>query len=236
MDRIRMTVRRTSPSEAMVWSAGREWWQRYAVGAAEYLSWEADAHRVQEWAVLRMPDMLFTPEYARALLKADRVFCADHFVGGCWDAAGARRIVDEVESRDMRQDRLVGQRDRRLEYTVVIEEAVLRKVVGDHSVMRGQLESLVDVAGWRSVRLRVVAEKTTAPVDTDGGFAILEFPDPSTAGPMLFAHYPGGVVGEHEPRVVAQAQRRFDAVLAAALPEHDSVEFIAQLMDELYPK
>jgi len=42
-------------------------------------------------------------------------------------------------------------------------------------------------------------------------------------------------VAEFEPRVVAQAQRRFDAVLAAALPEPDSAQFIEQLATELYP-
>jgi len=38
----------------------------------------------------RIPDLLYTPEYTAALFRADRVFCADHFVGGRWDDAGAR--------------------------------------------------------------------------------------------------------------------------------------------------
>lgn len=232
----RMTVRRTSPSDAVVWSSNHLWWQRYAVGAAEYMSWEADARRVQEWAMVRMPDILWTPEYTRGLLRADRVFCADHFVGGRWDEASARRIGDEIESRRVRHQRLVGRTDQPRTYTVVIEEAVLRRVVGDRSVMRGQLAVLLDAAGYQLATLRVVPEKNCAQAGTDGGFAILEFPDPAMYAPMLFAHYPGGVVKEDEPRVVAQAQRRFDAVLATALPEEDSAEFIGQLMDELYPE
>jgi hypothetical protein len=220
----------------VVWSSKHLWWQRFAVGAAEYLSWEADAYRVREWATLRMPDILWTPEYTRALLHADRVFCAEHFVGGRWDAAGTRRIGDEIESRQVRHKRLIGQTDRPMTYTVVIEEAVLRRVVGGPSVMREQLTVLLDAAGYRLVTLRAVPEKNCAQAGTDGGFAILEFPDPSTHAPTLFAHYPGGVVKEDEPRVVAQAQRRFDAVLATALPAEDSAEFVGQLMDELYPR
>jgi Domain of unknown function (DUF5753) len=232
----RSTLRRTSPSDNIVWSAGEPWWQRYAVGAAEYLAWEADAHRILEWAVLRIPDLLYTPEYTRALFQADRVFCGDHFVGGRWDDAGARRIADEIESRQHRQDRLRGQRDRPVDYTVVIEEAVLRKVVGDRSIMRTQLDELLDFAGATAVTLRVLPERASAQVDTDGGMTILEFPDPRMASPMVFARYPGGVVAEVEPRVVTQAQRRFDAVLAAALPEPDSTQFIEQLTTELYPE
>jgi hypothetical protein len=226
---------RTSPSDTIVWSAGQPWWQRYAVGAAEYLSWEADAHRIQEWAVLRIPDLLYTPDYTRALFHADRVFCADHFVGGRWDDAGARRIADEIQSRHQRQARLGGQPDRPMDYTVVIEEAALRKVVGDRSIMRTQLDDLVDFAGTTAVTLRVLPETASPQVDTDGGMTILEFPDPRTAASMVFAHYPGGVLAEYEPRVVAQAQRRFDAVLAAALPEPDTTQFIEQLATELYP-
>ena len=158
-----------------------------------------------------------------SLFRADRVFCADHFVGGRWDNAGARRIADEIQSRQQRQARLSGQPDRPVDYTVVVEEAALRKVVGDHSIMRAQLHELPDFAGATAVTLRVLPETASAQIDTDGGMTILEFPDPRTNSPMMFAHYPGGVVAEYEPRVVAKAQRRFDAVLATALPELDAL-------------
>jgi hypothetical protein len=169
------------------------------------------------------------------LFHADRVFCADHFVGGRWDDAGARRIADEIQSRQQRQDRLGGRPDRPVDYTVVIEEAALRRVVGDRLTMRAQLFELLDFAGTTAVTLQVVPERVSPQVDTNGGMTILEFPDPRKACPMVFARYPGGVVAEFEPGVVAQAQRRFDAVLAAALPEPDSAQFIEQLAIELCP-
>jgi len=43
-----------------------------------------------------------------------------------------------------------------VDYTVVIEEAALRRVVGDRSVMRAQLFELLDFAGATAVTLRVV--------------------------------------------------------------------------------
>lgn len=229
------TVRRGSPSDVIVWSASSPWWSRYAVGNADYLSWEADAHRVYEWAVLRIPDMLHTPEYTQALLRADLVFRANHLVGGHLDYAGARRISDEVESREQRLQRLSGRPGRTLEYTAVVEEAALRRVVGNHAIMRAQLEYLVDLAGWQAVTLRLVPEQACAFPDTDGGFALLEFPDPTQHTPMMFAHYPGGVVCEADPRVIERARHRWDAVLNAALPEADSTEVIDQLAKQLYP-
>jgi uncharacterized protein DUF5753 len=232
----RTTVRQGSPSDHLVWSSGSPWWQRYAVANAEYLSWEADAHHVQEWAVLRIPDLLCTSDYTRALLCTDAVFRAQHLVGGTLDHAGQRRLQDEIDSRRDRLDRVTGcQRDRPInEYTAIVEEAALRKVVGDSSIMRDQLLALVEYCGWSCVTVQVIPEKVCAQADTDGGFTLLEFPNPLQA-PLMFAHYPGGVVVECEPSVVKQARRRFEAVRSAALPKADSTELIQQLADQLYP-
>lgn len=228
-----VTVRRSSPSDTIVWSSERPWWQRYDVANAEYLSWEADAHRVHEWAALRVPDLLHTPQYTRALLLGDRAFRAEHMVGGELDDAGARRVRDEIGSREERQGRLRAQASRPLEYRCVIEEAALRRVVGRRETMHEQVIELLGFAGCRSVTLRVVPEKARAQPDTDGGFALLEFPDPALA-PLMFAHYPGGVVCESDPRVIERARQRLDAVLALALPEPDSIEFLQQVADQLY--
>lgn len=229
-----MIVRRSSPSDTIVWSSGRPWWRLYDVANAEYLSWEADARRVYEWATLRVPDLLYTPGYTRALLLGDRVFRTDHMLGGELDDAGARRVRDEIDSRQARQRRLEASPDRPLDYTCVIEEAALRRVVGSQQVMSEQMNALLDFANFEAVTLRVVPEKARAQAGTDGGFAVLEFPDPTDQSPLLFAHYPGGVVCESDGRVTDRARQRFAAVSAVALPASDSVEFIDQLAGQLY--
>lgn len=228
-------IRWSSPSDNIVWSSGRPSWHRYQVDNQEYISCEADAHIAREWAVLRVPDMLQTPDYTRSLYRTDRVFCGHHLIGTRIDHAGTRRIADEIESREERLTRLGPSTNHPLEYVTVIEEAVLRKVVGDHKIMRDQLLMLVDCAGWSAVTLRVLPEKASAQTGTDGGFWILEFHDPLEK-PKLLAHYPGGVVEEQEHRFVEQATQRFNALLAAALPIADSIEFIEQLADQLYPE
>jgi hypothetical protein len=227
------SIRKGSPSDQIIWSSSRPWWQRYDIERAEYLSWEADAHRVAEWAVLRIPDLLYTPDYTRALLMSDRVFCAQHMVGGRLDNAGARRIADEIESRERRQDRLYGRADHPLEYMAVVEESALRRVVGGHEVMRGQLIALLDYAGSQTVTVRVAPETACAQTGIDGGYSLLDFSDPLHS-PIMFAHYPGGVVIEHERHAIDQARGRFEAVLAVALPECHSIEFIEQCATILY--
>jgi hypothetical protein len=207
------------------------------VGNAEYLSYEADANRVREWAVLRIPDLLWTPEYTRALLTADRAFRTRHQVDGALDGAGERRIHQEIDSRRRRQGRIIGHEAEHplSEYTAVIEEAALRKVVGDAKVMRAQLIELANCAGYAHTTVLVIPEKASAPIGTDGGFTLLEFPNP-LQGPMFFAHYPGGVVIDEEPCIIDHARQRFDALISAALPQPDSVELIEQLTELLYPE
>jgi Domain of unknown function (DUF5753) len=215
-----------------VWSTNQPWWHTYEVDNREYISWEADAHHVQEWAVMRMPDLLHTRDYTRALYGGDRVFRADHVVDGSLDSQGRRRLSDEVSSRQHRQGRLVSNSGHPLTYVVVVDEGVLRKLVGSPDIMRAQLSGLIERANWQDVTLRVLPAEAAAQVETSGGFTLLDFPHEL---PAMFAQYPGGVVAEDDRRLVQRAQLRFNAVLSAPLPPPDSMDFIDELAQTVYP-
>jgi hypothetical protein len=163
------------------------------------------------------------------------VCCNNHLTGTRTDGAGTRRIADEIDSRKQWQDRLCGTPNRSLEYTTVVENPPYARWLATTRIMRQQLRWLLDFAGYDDVTLRVVPEKASAQTGTDGVFAILAFPDPLEIS-TLFAHYPGGVVAEQEPRVVERAQQRLNAVLATALPTPDSMELIEQRADAPYPE
>jgi len=78
----------------------------------------------------------------------------------------------------LRQERLT--HEPVLQLSVVLDEAVLLRRVGDRGVMRAQLERLADMADLPNVELRVM------PLDRDfallaGSFAIMSFGARSTA-------------------------------------------------------
>ena len=195
-------------------SRRRGWWQDYRVLNRDYLGWEAGAAALREVAVVRLPDLLQTEDYARELL------------------AGRDHLADEIKTRRIRQDRLTSS-DCPLTFTAVLDESALRNSVGNARVMRAQLARVVECAAWPTVQVRVLPASTGAGVRT-AGFRLLAF-DHSDDPPVVYADCAHATVREDEREQVDEASRAFDAVASAALSEEDSVAFIQLLSRELYP-
>jgi hypothetical protein len=64
----------------------------------------------------------------------------------------------------------------------VIDEAVIHRVVGSLSVMRGQLRHLVESAQLGKTTVQVVPYRAGAHAGTMGPFVILDFPEPTDPG------------------------------------------------------
>jgi hypothetical protein len=89
-----------------------------------------------------VPGWLQTPEYATSLLSSIAVF------------HGTPDDVAEAVSVRMQRKRLVQSGTRR--FIAVLEEAVLRQVIGDAEVMAGQLGYLLEAMAFPSVSLGVI--------------------------------------------------------------------------------
>jgi len=92
------------------------------------------------------PGFLQTAEYATALLEAISVF----------RGMPEDDVADAVAAR-MQRNRLVRSGNRR--YVAVLEEAVLRQVIGDTEIMAGQLSYLLDATTFPTVSLGVVPSR-----------------------------------------------------------------------------
>jgi hypothetical protein len=113
------------------------WYRPYAdvlPGACQdYLVLEAGASRVCAYEAQRIPALLQTPAYARALAEADP---------GLADNGARDRAVEAVLAR---QKTILG--DRKPDIHLVIGEAALHQQVGGPAVMDGQLGLLAGVSG-----------------------------------------------------------------------------------------
>ncbi len=141
------------------------WFARYRQvipdGFDTYLELESYARRLSCHAPDRLPDLLQTEEYARAVLGA---------AGGLDDA----EVGLLVELRMARQEVLT--RDDAAHFTFVVGEAGLRRAVWGGDVMARQLRHLVEIGARANVSVRVLR----AEADTRGecgaeGFEIMEF-------------------------------------------------------------
>ncbi len=177
---------------------GRDrWWRPYGGVVpdwfARYLGLESEVARLRVFDCRAVPELLQTPEYARALLRAD----------GSGDEVERR-----VELRLARQEVLAAATPPRLD--VVLDESVLRRAVGGDDVMRGQLGWLLELGERPNVRIRVLPFGAGAHLVRAGSFTVLDFPKapaplPAVVDPgLVFVELLGGAEYlEQEPTVAA---------------------------------
>ena len=185
----------------------RGWWHGYRVADPDYVAFETGASHVLELAVARVPELLQTEDYARALVD------------------GSADVGAELAVRRIRQRRLSG--DSSLALTVVLDEAALRNTVGGPGVMRAQLARLVVCSSWSAVTVWVLPADAGARIRV-GGFRLLGFDHPDDL-PVVYLESAVGVLREEEAERVAGVRQAFDSISTAALPSDESRTFIEQL-------
>jgi Domain of unknown function (DUF5753)/Helix-turn-helix domain len=149
------------------------WWDDYADALnpqlLEFIGLEAEAVSSLQWQADSIPGLLQTEDYARQLSVAYQSVVPTTPLS----------VIDRfVRSRMIRQERLT--HEPVLQLSVVLDEAVLLRRIGDRGVMRAQLEHLADMADLPNVDLRVM------PLDRElallaGSFVIMSFGSSSTA-------------------------------------------------------
>jgi transcriptional regulator with XRE-family HTH domain len=143
----------------------RGWWQAYSdvlPGWFEmYVGLEQAASEIFTFEVSLVPGLLQTADYARAVIEAELPDASPTEVG--------RR----TELRMKRQHDQA-----RPQLWVVLDETVIRRVVGGPQTMRAQLERLVDEAEAPGMTLQIVPFGAGAHASMIGSFSILAFPDP----------------------------------------------------------
>ncbi|SEG33574.1 Helix-turn-helix domain-containing protein [Thermomonospora echinospora] len=144
----------------------RGWWAQYSDLPAEYAAFialedEADAALQCESQVI--PGLLQTERYARHVIRG-------------WNTIATitpQAIERRVEVRMRRQELLT--RPNPLRLSVVLDEAVLLRRVGDHATMHEQLNRLLELAALPSLRLRVLPLDGPHQPIVGESFILLEF-------------------------------------------------------------
>ncbi|MEV0012723.1 helix-turn-helix transcriptional regulator [Streptomyces sp. NPDC047973] len=123
------------------------------------VSFEAYASYEHVWANALVPGLLQTPRYAQALHQAAEV------------RADAATIASTVDARIQRQSIL--DRKPALHLWVVLDQAVLRRAVGDASVMGEQIEHLAAMAERPNIDLQILPASRGAHAAGSGGHFVL---------------------------------------------------------------
>ncbi|WP_306362421.1 helix-turn-helix transcriptional regulator [Nocardia sp. CC227C] len=183
-----------------------------------YINFEAEALSARFFQASYIPGLLQTEEYADAVMQTS------------WP-----KISDEVRSQRVqaRVERAkVLTKEEPLELWVVLDEAVIRRMVGGPEVMIEQLERLLNDAAQRNVILQLLPFDAGAHPGMSGSFVVLDFQNP--ADPELV--YVEGIASDEIIEGHTEVRRygvMFDQLRAMALSPRNSEEVINQVIEEL---
>lgn len=137
----------------------------------ERLSWyanlEQSATGIRAFAAFTVHALLQTPGYAAAVERNDVSAPSEQTVG------------ELVAVRMARQGALT--RDDPVDFSVVLDESVLRRQTGDRAVMAEQLAHLGEVAEWPNVEVRILPLSAGVHSAGWGSFTVLDFGSKSMA-------------------------------------------------------
>jgi hypothetical protein len=139
-------------------------------------------------------------------------------------------VERRVEVRMARQEIL--SREDRPRLWAVIDEAVIHRVVGGASVMRGQLRHLAEAAEQGKTTIQVVPYRAGAHAGTTGPFVILDYAE-ATDPDVVYVETLAGDIYLEERSDVNRYTLAFDRLVAAALHPDEFVQLIGRLASTL---
>ncbi|WP_344452367.1 helix-turn-helix transcriptional regulator [Actinocorallia aurantiaca] len=142
------------------------WWYNYndlLPGWFEvYMGLEGAASIIRTYELQFIPGLLQTEDYARALIPLGFPEISDE------------ELERRVQLRMRRQRRLLSGD---LRVWAVVDENALRRPIGGKSVMRAQVEHLIDLSGRRNVTIQVLPFNAGGHAAVSGAFSLLRFPE-----------------------------------------------------------
>ncbi|WFE20763.1 helix-turn-helix transcriptional regulator [Solwaraspora sp. WMMD937] len=174
-----------------------------------FVEYEGRATLLRVYHPTLIPGLLQTEAYARALLPAMNVPAED-----VEQTLAARLDRQEIITRTTSPCRLV----------VVVDEAALRRRVGDAEVMRDQLKWLVSISAEQHIRVLVVPADSPAYVGLRGPM-VLASVEGRTVG-FLEGHLEGNVV--ESPDSVASLEADWEDIRGYALSVEQSRKLIME--------
>jgi transcriptional regulator with XRE-family HTH domain len=203
-------------------SRERGWWQQYGEAVPEwfatYVGLEAEAAVISVYQAETVPGLLQTQRYAAALHRAELMNATEE------------EIERHVAVRMERQARLKQPDAPHL--WVVLNEAVLRRIVGEQAIMHEQLLKLTEAANAPNITLQVLPFSAGAHASMDSAFWIVSF-DPPTDGDIVYFEHPTCSLYLEKPDEVARYRLVYEHLRAASLSLDESRRLLARSAADL---
>ncbi len=192
----------------------RRWDGPYPQWFRDWVEAERVATSLRWWEPMLVPGLLQTPDYARAILGAGPDTTAD--------------MLDDLVNARMARQGILDQ-PRPPEMWVLVDEAVLHRLIGSHKIMYDQLLHLADASCRQHITVQVVPAEAGAHAGLLGAFILAGF---DSAPSILYAET--AVEGQtiEKSSLVGKAALAFDRLRAEALPRGPSRDLIGKVAEE----
>ncbi|MEV0487209.1 helix-turn-helix transcriptional regulator [Streptomyces sp. NPDC050508] len=195
------------------------WWHSFGdIPYSVYIGLETDAASLRVYDPQVVPGLLQTRQYAEAL------------IAGALPETASADVEKRVQVRLRRQERISAP-ENPLRLWTVMDESAVRRVVGNRSLMRDQLEHLVEQSQLPHVTVQVIPFDMGAHPGLNGQYAILEFPDAADSSVV----YIEGVTSDlylEKANDVQKYSVMYEHLRAQALNVDQSRQFIADIAKE----
>jgi transcriptional regulator with XRE-family HTH domain len=201
---------------------GSSFYEQYAdqlkPGFKEYLAYEASASVIRQYEPVLIPGLLQTEEYAREIFA--------HMVG-----LGPEDVDKRWTVRQHRQELL--DRERPPEMRFVLDEAALRRHIGQGHAMQRQLERIKELAVEPHINIHIMPFHRGAHPGLAGSFALLEFADPSLTDLLYWEGIVDSITIRDDTNMIARYLDRFAELERLALSPDESIDFLDALAGEM---
>lgn len=180
----------------------------------DWLQAEGEAQSLRIWSQTLIPGLLQTAEYARALFLAAQTDTSDDVIDALIAARLARQVIlDRIDPPDI---------------VVVLDEAVLHRLIGSPQVMHDALIHVAELSRRPYIVVQVVPASNGANAGLSGAF------DVAASDAMPETLRMEGVEDQTTEKrsLVRKAAAAFDRVRGDALPRDASRDLILKVADE----
>lgn len=182
----------------------------------EWLEAERQATSLSYWQPVIVPGFLQTADYARALLLAGQIDATEEAI----DTMVAARL----------DRRLVLSRPSPPDVVAVLDEPVLRRLIGSPGIMYDQLTELAKLSVLPCVTIQVIPADVGAHAGLGGAFNLAR--NDNTPG-MLHMDAVEGVTTQ-KPVLLRKAAVAFDRLRRDALPRRQSLAILQRYAEETW--
>jgi hypothetical protein len=174
---------------------------------------EAKVNKIVNGEPLLMPGLVQTADYALVVLKAGHVL--------------PELVEPRLESRLARQSILTKNNAPKVD--LILDETVLRRVVGNHQIMARQLRALLELADLPNLRLWIVPFDRGGSIGFDYPFYLMDF---QHGNPVVFLENTASGLFIEDKEEIDYFQYHAGRLGRAALNPDESADFIATLAKE----